>query len=148
MANTRQLIVDALKTRMESITTGNGYSATIKTVEVWNTRPFEEKSLPSIVIRDTTDTLPQDGIGAGSRDHELTVFLVVQFAGSSSVDQCRELLADMLTAIGAAPENLGVTGVHDVAPLNSELIADEANKKVAFGQLVLSVLYRSPLWDM
>jgi len=148
VANIRQNIVDALKTRMESITTANGYSATIKTVDDWLLRPLEDDSLPAVTIRDMGDTLPQDGIGAGRRDHELTLFLVVTFSGSSSLTQCRELMADMLTAIGSDPEHLGVAGVYDVAPLNTELIADEANKKVAFGQLVLSVLYRSTLWDM
>ena len=148
MANVRQQIVDALITRLEGITTANGYSATIETVSEWLLRPLEDSSLPAITIRDVGDTMPQDGISVGRRDHELTVFLLVQFSGHSSLSQCRELLADMLAVLGAAPDNLGVSAVYSVEPINTELIADEANKKVGFGQLVISVNYRSSLWDM
>lgn len=146
MANIRQQIVDAIAASMKTISTSNGYSSTIKTVDVWLIRSLEESNLPAIVIRDTSDALPDDGIGAGRRDHELTIFLVAQFAGTSSLSQCRDLMSDMLAAIGTDPTLGGLA--YDCSPLNTELIADEANKKVGFGQLILNVSYRSQLWQM
>jgi len=147
LANIRQQIVDELTSRMASITTANGYSASIKKVQDWgDPRAIEEADMPAIMLRDSSDTMPQDSIGHGRRDHELSLFLVVAFAGGTPVASCREMLADMLTAIGT-DATFGELA-YDCEPLNAELMPDEANKKVGYGQIVLNIRYRSDLWDM
>ena len=151
MASIRQQIVDGIVTCMASITTANGYSDTILNVDLWKLRPYEEDQLPAIAIRDTSDDMPEDGVGAGRRDHNLSVFLVVEYSGKASDQQARDTLADMLAAIGASVDTgtpFGVDEVYDCTVDNSDLIPDEANRRVAFGRLVLTVKYRSAEWAM
>ncbi len=146
MANKRQQIVDAIQARMKTISKANSYSADIKTVDVWNLRALEDNSLPAIQIRDITDQLPADGIGGGRRDHVLNVIIGVQFSGDTSDIQARELLGDVLTAIGEDETFSDLA--YRTEPSVADLIPDEANKRICFGQIVLDVYYRTGLWEL
>jgi hypothetical protein len=147
MANIRQQIIDAIEERMLTITEANNYSTTFKTVSVWRVREFEAHELPAMIIRDTSDDMPIESVGAGRRDHSLNVFLGIEFLGKTAEEQARETLADILAAIGV-DETFGIENVAYCHVTGTTLIPDEASQRVAFGQVVLTIIYRSGEWAM
>lgn len=144
MANTRQSIVDALDTRLKTITTTNGYSANLNVYE-WLVTPLEETDLPAVIFRDLEDDIDTDEIGT-RRDHTLTIEMDVAASSSSSPDTVRELCRDILTAIGTDKTFGGL--VYDVDPTTVSLDVNEADQRLSGGQIVIEVRYKTTLWEI
>jgi hypothetical protein len=146
MANVRQSIVDALQARLQTITTDNGYSTTIANVDVWKTVAYEQHNLPSIEIRDVDAVLSQEGISSGRIDHQLPFELAVSFVGDESPESARDIIADILRAIGT-DETFGELA-YKTEPNGVGLYANSLNTELAQGQVEITVYYRTSAWDM
>jgi hypothetical protein len=144
MANTRQQIVDALDTRLQTITTLNGYSANLGVYE-WLVTPLEEADLPAVVFRDTVDDI-DDEKEFSRLDHTLTVELDVAASSTASADSVRELIKDILTAIGTDKEFGGLAYNTDV--LTASLEVSEADQRLTGGQIIIEIKYRTALWEI
>ncbi len=144
MANTRQSIVDALDTRLQTITTTNGYSANLG-VHEWLVTPLEESDLPAVIIRDTSDDIDTDEIGT-RRDHVLTIELDVAASATASTDSVRELCRDILTAIGTDKTFGGL--VYNTEPTSVEMEVSEEDQRLSGGQIVIEVKYKTTLWTI
>jgi len=138
MSNIRQSIIDAMEIRF-------GELAGIKTVEVWHLGDWAENELPAIDIRDTTDEMPIEGI-RGRRDHQLAVELTVKLIRSTSAADAREMIADIIKAIGI-DETYGIQNTKTFIA-DADLVADAANQKIASARVALIVKYRSELWSI
>ena len=145
MSTIRQSLVDALSARLKTITTVNGYSADLGVYE-WLVTPLEEEDLPAVIFRDTSDILDTDEIGS-RRKHELTFELDVATSETASADATRELLRDILTAIGTDKTFGGLA--YDTEPLTVSLEVSETDQRIAGGQIIIEVkYYTSTLWTI
>ncbi len=144
MANTRQQIVDALDTRLQTITTGNGYSANLGVYE-WLVTPLEESDLPAVIFRDTVDDI-DDEREFSRLDHTLTVDLDVAVSSTTSADAVRELIRDILTAIGTDKEFGGLAYNTDV--VTASLDVSEADQRLSGGQIIIEIKYKTALWTI
>lgn len=131
---------------MNTISTANGYNSNVKTVSVWESVAAEEADLPEILIRDTSDSMPADGVGQARLDHELSVELSAALDGKTSVADARNLVADIVKAIGTDYTFGGLA--FDTIVNSADLIADDANKVVAFAMVDITVRYRSTKWTI
>lgn len=138
MANIRQDIVDAIEARLSTI-------SNIKTVTLWRINDLQASELPAIVIRDTVDDMPADGI-IGRRDHNLTVEVVVIFSGSTSAEKVREGIAAVMAAIGTDPTFGGLA--YDTIPGNASMDLADSNMQHSAAQIDIVVRYRSGLWSI
>lgn len=144
MANTRQSIVDALDARLKTITTANGYSANLSVFE-WLVTPLEEADLPAVIFRDLEDDIDTDEIGT-RRDHVLNFELDVSASATASATTVRELMRDILTAIGTDKEFGGLA--YDTEPTGAGLEVSEADQRVSGGQITLEIKYKTTLWSI
>lgn len=144
MANTRQQIVDALDTRLQTITTGNGYSANLGVYE-WLVTPLEESDLPAVIFRDTIDDI-DDEKEFSRLDHPLTIELDVAASSSASPASVRELIRDILTAIGTDKYFGGLAYNTDV--LSASLEVSEADQRLSGGQIIIEIKYKTALWTI
>jgi hypothetical protein len=137
--NIRQQIVDALETRMAAI-------GGIKKVAVWKVTDFAPAEHPVILIKDTVDSMPSDGVGKGKIDHELTIELTALFFGSTASSQAREVIASILAAIGTDSTFSGLA--YDCVINSAELDIDETGKLISAAVIDMTVFYRSDLWTI
>ena len=139
MANIRQQIIDALETRMNTI-------ADVEKVVVWRASDLSPDELPAIIIRDTIDTMPADGVGAGRLDHELDVSLTAMFAGNTSASDSREMVATIVASIGEDSTFGGLA--YDTILLSADLDLDDSAQLIAAAQITLTIRYRSGMWSI
>lgn len=139
MANIRQQIIDALETRMNTI-------ADIKKVLVWRASDLSPSELPAILIRDTVDTMPADGVGAGRLDHDLEISITAMFSGSTSAADAREMISDIIAAIGTDP-TFGALAF-DTILQSADLDLDDSAQLIAAAQINITIRYRSALWSI
>lgn len=139
MANTRQTIIDAVKTRLAAI-------SGIQTVAIWRASDLAPSELPALIIRDTVDQMPSDGIGSGRRDHDLTVEILALFAGNTAAASARDMVADIVAAIGTDPTWSG--SAYDSILESAELDLDDAAQLIASAQISLTIRYRTAMWSI
>lgn len=139
MANTRQQIVDAIETRFSAL-------PSIEKVAVWRASSLPVDQLPAVLIRDTVDTMPTDGIGTGRRDHDLQVEITCMFSGSTSVADARELAAELVTSIGTDPTWSALA--FDTILTSVDLNLEDANQLISAAQIEISIRYRTELWSI
>ena len=139
LANIRQQIIDALETRMGAITT-------IEKVAVWKASDLAPTDLPAILIRDTVDNMPVDGVGAGRLDHDLAVEITAMFSGNTSATDAREMIASIVAAIGTDPTFSGLA--FDTILISADLDLEDSAQLIAAAQISLTIRYRSGMWSI
>ena len=145
MSTIRQQIVDALDARLQTITIANGYSADLGVYE-WLVTPLEEEDLPAVIFRDTVDDIDTDEIGQ-RRKHDLAVTLDIAASSTASADAVRELMRDVLTAIGTDKTFGGLA--YNTEPLSASLEVSEADQRLSGGQIELEIkYYTATLWTI
>lgn len=88
-------IMDALKTRLQTILIANGYQTDAgQKVFVWRATPLGENEVPAIMA-DDTDISHDDGAIMGMTRHTMTVGLVAVISGTSSLVEARKTRADL-----------------------------------------------------
>ena len=129
----RKLIIDNLKTVLESITVGNGYKSTIKTVEVlaktWLQTPEVVRPWLGIVPQETT----YQHLPAG-RVRSILKIDIIGHVANGSYAQKRERLANLLDDIFAA---VNVIQLEMVMPSLQRLFV-QRQTRVLLKQRVLS----------
>ncbi len=137
--NIRQQIIDALETRLNTI-------SGIEKVVVWRASDLAPAELPAILIRDTLDTMPADGVGAGRIDHDLDVDITAMFSGTTSATDAREMIADIVAAIGTDPTFSGLA--FDTVLVSADLDLEDSAQLVAAAQINIIIRYRSSMWSI
>ena len=139
MSNIRQTIIDAMETRF-------GELSGIERVAVWRVSDLPPTDLPAVLIRDTIDAMPTDGIGAGRIDHDLTVEITAMFSGTTSPTDAREMIATLVASIGTDPTWVGQA--YDTIINSAELDLEDANQLIAAAQISITIRYRSGMWSI
>jgi len=139
LANIRQQLIDALETRLTTI-------SGINRVSVWRASDLAPSELPAILIRDTVDTMPADGVGAGRIDHDLSVDITCMFSGNTSASNAREMIATIISAIGTDP--LFGTLAFDTVLNSADLDLEDSAQLIAAAQISITIRYRSGLWSI
>jgi hypothetical protein len=99
----RQDILDAVVTRLKTITTANGYNLAIcSKVYDWRLTPVKPEDLPAIEVRDG-DALIEMTTMDGGLSHSLQIKIVVLASGITAAATARKGLADISRAIGTDP---------------------------------------------
>jgi hypothetical protein len=143
MSIRRQDIVDAVKTRMELIQ-GSPYHTTIGTnVYVWHPTPVHGNRLPCIIIRDLSDTLLAQNI-YDNWDHRLTVAISVMAKGTTSDETVREMIADVLTAIGTDHTWGSKAVLTDF--VGDEMLVDQEEDRISGATITIEIQYRTGIW--
>jgi len=147
MASKRDQIMDALETRLGTISPANGCSFTIPadSVAQWRKQAFGVSDLPFIDIRDPLDTMPEVST-AGRRNHELQVEIDLFFAGDTSVANARNLVADVATIIGTDDTFSGLAYKTEIVSAAIEM--DQENKVYSAAQVSIVIYYRTNQWSL
>ena len=114
-------------------------------VSVWKVTEFAPAEHPVILIKDTIDLMPDDGV-IGKTDHELTVELTALFFGATSARDSREMIASIIAAIGTDNTFGGLA--YDTIVNSAELYLDETGKLISSVIIETTIYYRSDLWTI
>lgn len=151
MSIKRQTIIDAVKTRMQSISTANGYYTDVVSVDTWKTSEYEStlanNDLPAINIRDLGNAprmeLIKDSANRWYRDLAIDIRAIVN--GSLTDSDIRKLIADVEKAIGT---DLTWSGnAIDTEWLGSELERDENEQIIMAAVVHINVYYTTTQWQ-
>lgn len=97
----RQRIVDAFLTRLRTIRTMNGYQTEVgASVHEWRVTGFELDELPALNLRDTEDVA---ALSVAEDVHALKIEVEAYVAGTTAPATLRQILADLIQAIGTDP---------------------------------------------
>ena len=147
MANTkRQQIIDAVRTRLQSITVTNGYDFNLGNhVLEWRTTILNENEIPGIVFRDVQNIKIEGGPVAYFR-WGLNIEIEVITQGGTSVTDIRKMLGDVYKAIGTDPK-WGGLAILTEQPNNDEIQSEQQERKITGASIRLQIIYDSPLWE-
>ena len=124
-ASVRQSILNAIKTRLQSITVVNGYETDIgSNVNMWHTTDFQETELPAIDLRDPAEEVETRG---GNHICTLTIEIEAKVSGSASDITMRDIIADIIKAVGTDPTFGGLT--QDTKPVSNDSLGFGQNSK-------------------
>jgi hypothetical protein len=88
-------IMDALKTRLQTILVTGGYQTNIgQKVHIWRTTPLGPEDVPAIMA-DDTDIEHNNGAVMGMTRNTMSVDMVVVLTGSASLSDARKARADL-----------------------------------------------------
>ncbi len=140
MANSiRQLIVDAIVTRMQSITTVNSYETELgANVYEWRTTDLQASELPCVIIKDASETVVVKG---SVHEYTLPIELEIKATGSD-MTVIRDALADVIVAVGTDP-GWGSLVVRTIPVENETLDFDQQDRKYSTTILKLELTYRT-----
>jgi hypothetical protein len=99
MADKRQAIVDAIRGRLATILSSNGYNTDIGGhVFEWKVTAFADADFPAVAFRDTDPTIRE--LTGGMQEVSLPVEFIVGIAsGASTMQVMRAAIEDVLAAI-------------------------------------------------
>lgn len=139
----RQKIVDDFKTRMQTITTGNGYETNLgSNIFVWRTEDWQESELPGGDIRDgDEDVEVVDDLHIFTLDMELEV----KVSGTVSRADIRKIIADVTVAVGVSKFS---SYILTAIPVSNET-PDFDKKDKLFGSIIMKfqVTYTTGAFD-
>ncbi len=121
----RQQIIDALKTRLEDVTTINVNETEVgSNIFEWRTTDWQESELEGINIRDTNESVEVRG---GNHACSLDIELEAKVAAGTSPAKSRAVIADVTKAIGSDPRFGGL--VQHTTPVENEMDIEQKDKK-------------------
>ena len=142
----RHTVIEALKTRLQTITTANGFYNDLATrIDVWRVTPYLPAELPRVNITDSEDTLTTELINTGSiQDWQLRVNVYVMVP-ITAVLTLRKLIADIYNAVGGfrtgVDASLGGAATW-VYPERDTIELDQEEAKLATATITLLIHYR------
>jgi cobyric acid synthase len=150
MASVRQSIIDAIKTRFESILISGGYQTNIgQKVTEWQAYDSNDRNLECIEFRDTsakiTDPDEEDDNAEAWHYKNLTLQVFVQTAGTTASATVRKMIADVLKAVGTDVTWGGYA--IDTALEGDETMIDQETKKIGVSLVTLSIHYKTVKWQ-
>ena len=139
MSNKRQQIVDAVVTRLKTITVANGYNLAIGTkVYDWKLSPLKPADLPAIEVRDGEAPMEISNL-AGGLIHRMTVTIVVLTTGATAATTARKGLEDIAKAMNTDRTFSGLVKIF--VPLSAALDLQQEENLLAAGQYTCSMTY-------
>lgn len=140
----RELIVNAIKTALDTINTGNGYYTNISgSVYIYRDAVFGAEELPAANIRDTEEVLDETTGGSSSpwlRGLTVEIDLIVQ-PTTAAISVLRQAIADVIAALGA-DETQGGNCLRTVY-LGDEINSEQGEKRILFSTLRFRLDYRT-----
>lgn len=137
----RQRIMDALKARLETILIAGGYKTDAgKNVFAWRKFGIPDTELPALVYQDTDHTQDQGAIDLVDNFLEVTVEAIA-IKGATSEDQIREMLADVITAIGTDETWGGLA--FDTSQPSTPMDAEQMEKKLFGSRITFTIEYNT-----
>jgi hypothetical protein len=144
MDTINQRIIDALRARLQSITTANGYNFDLgNKVYEWRVANVHQSDLPVLVYRDVScDT---DTVEMGER-HTLRVEIGLQASSANiTVASLRKMIADVRRAIGIDPQWGGLA--INTYYRGHVIDIDQAERVIGGATLRIDIVYRTKEWD-
>jgi hypothetical protein len=141
--NTRQSIMTALQTQLETITKANGYNTDLgASVAEWRGYPTETGSMPILLMRDTEDKVANN---YQYHDHDLSVELEVIASGNTVSTEMRKMLADIYDCVGA---NLSLGGyTYDIMYNGDTMTLVHEEQKIMAAVVSLTLRFKSRSFD-
>ena len=153
MSSYRQQIADAIQARLETILPGKVFNlpsgaytctSTISTAYQWRKTVFSKADLPGVCFRDEdADVVPGP---VGIHESHMKIALEAIMAPSTLATTARAMLADIVAAIGSDPRWGGLAYWTDIHSHSIDL--DQAGDAIPACQVLFTVTYRTPLWQM
>ena len=141
MADTiRQQIMAALKTRLDTISTANGYE-TDATVYEWHVTDVSSDDLPVLDIRDSEQVT---AAAVQEDEHTITGEITALAAGSASAaaSAVRNLIGDTVKAIGT---DVTFGGLAQDTQIDGDVITiDHEDKRIAGATITVRIIYTTP----
>jgi hypothetical protein len=147
----RQQIVEAVVTRFQTITTGNGYETNIgNNVKRWraaSNSPFAAGDLNVLNIKDTQATPNSDDTPMGVTEYELEIHAeaATRDATIATDETCRKMLADLIKACGT--DRRWSDLAWDTRLETSSLDVQQVGDIIGGCQLAFIIIFRTPNFD-
>lgn len=139
MANIRQQLLDAIVTRLKTITIANGYNLAIgNKVYDWKLSPLVPEDLPVIEVRDSEAAIDITDLD-GSLSHRLKITIVLLATGLTAAATARKGLEDISRAINIDPWFGNLVKSFEPESTSIEVIQDE--HLLAAGQYTCTAVY-------
>ena len=140
----RQQIMDALKTRLKTITTTNGYQTDLgKNVFEWRSSALNSGELPAAIYRDTACETEEQ---ISAHQHNLSIEVeVIAASGAGTAVEVRQLIADVAKAVGSDITFGGLAT--NTIPLGDESASEQDEKKIGGALIHFAVSFRTKEWD-
>ena len=137
----RQEIVDAIKARLATIRTVNGYDTDLGLhVFEWKVTAFADVELPGVCFRDTEQTVVE--LTGGFRNTSLTVeFILGAASGSATASIVRQGIGDMVRCLDSDPTWSGLAW--DTAIQSDEMFMDHDGKLTGLAKVTAVVKYQT-----
>jgi hypothetical protein len=137
----RQEIVDAIKNRLASIRTANGYGTELGLhVFEWKVTAFADSELPGVCFRDTEQTVAE--LTGGFRNVSLTIeFILGAASGSATSSVVRQAIGDVVRCIDSDPTWGGLAW--DTAIQSDEMFMDHDGKLTGLAKVTAVVKYQT-----
>lgn len=143
----RQQIVDAFEQRLRGIFVSSGYRTDLgANVEGWRSRPLADGEIFAVVWRDTAAPKRREGVEIGRHEHELSLEVEILVADGTPDATAREMLADVVQAVGADPRFGGLARWTKLE--EDELIVHHEGVRLAAVRLRFAISYRTALWEV
>lgn len=139
MANARQSILDAVITRLKTITVANGYNLEIGSkVYDWKLAPLKPSDLPAIEVRDGEAPIEISTM-SGGMIHRLNITIIILTGGTTAAASARSGLADIVKALHTDRTFGGL--VKMLIPVSSSIEMQQEENLLAAGQYVCTLAY-------
>lgn len=132
----RQIIVDAIVTRLSAITN-------IKSVDDWKVHKLGEKEMPAIIVRDTGSKADSSAYGSISYVLSVEVDLLVSDS-TTTMATLRTIMSSVLTVIGAEGDDL----IDHVTFDGDDILAEHQDHFYGGARMKFSVEYSTAAWEM
>jgi hypothetical protein len=143
----RQQIIDKIDTRLKTILKTNGYLTDAGAhVYDWLMRPISPDVFPALVYRDPIENDEAATTGTiGYHRHQLTCEIEVLSSGSTALDNVRQILADIVTAIGTDTKWGGLA--QSTNPGATRIDVDQESKAIAGALITFTITYLTKAWN-
>lgn len=139
MSTIRQQIVNALETRLKTITVANGYATAIGSkVYPWRKTEIDEADLPAICFWDQSAEMQRETL-KGATSHTLSITVALFVTGKTTPAQARDGLNDILKAIWTDPYFGGLAVQY--VPKSHELTMEVDGDICGAGQVKFDLQY-------
>lgn len=143
--NKRQDAVDALKDRLATVRTANGYATDIGArVFSWRKAPVTSAETPCTEVKDGKNETRLEGAPMGRAYQFLDVEIVLSLQGGGTAIQARSAIADVKKAIGLDDKFGGVTKW--ATPETDEINIEQTGDTTGAATVNITIVYETDRW--
>lgn len=143
----RQSIVAAVKTRMSTVRTANGYQTEIGASQTeWHPTAKGVDELPSHDVRDEFEEAVVTARNKGLYERKLRVTLIAELVeADATATNARKAHADIVRAVGVDPTWGGLAKYS--VPAEEEVTVDEEGQRIGAVRVSFDVVYFRRAWE-